>query len=141
MSYRETLLFIALASSLFVSQLARSADKYGEAWDMDPEQPWGLDHPVLKPDDREFDPRGLNGIWTRGHPGGGMGGPATADSAGIGLSLPRTDKGPSRRMNHRTDVHLEAKAQQPTRKNTSVAVGRSPQGLVMILPGHATHWV
>jgi hypothetical protein len=33
--------------------------------------------PVLWPDDRPFDPRDLNGIWTRGNPEGGLGGEYT----------------------------------------------------------------
>ena len=38
-------------------------------------------HPVLRPDDREFDPRDLNGIWTRGNPDGGLGGASSCIEA------------------------------------------------------------
>ena len=68
----KSLLTLALATFLASTVVFASEN---EAWDMDPDQPWGLDHPVLKPDSREFDARDLNGIWTRGNPDGGMGGP------------------------------------------------------------------
>lgn len=47
----------------------------------------GYVHPVLRPDSRKFDPRDLNGIWTRGNPGGGFSG---AESC----VRPRTQDGP-----------------------------------------------
>lgn len=49
-------------------------------------------HPVLQPDSQKYDARDLNGIWTRGNPGGGMGG-AESCVNGMSHSGPCGDRG------------------------------------------------
>jgi hypothetical protein len=42
--------------------------------ELGPPEGYADSHPVLWPDDRSFDARDLNGIWTRGNPEGGLAG-------------------------------------------------------------------